>query len=62
MSPAWPARTQSPTARPPTDRMRAPRSRPASEAGVSGKTWLTRSSSSETKRVERPRPTYWLSP
>ena len=58
--PMVPAAISDSTVRPSISRIRSPRASPASEAGLSGNTWSTRSSDSVCE-VENPNPTNWLS-
>jgi hypothetical protein len=58
--PIWPDSMSEGTARPSISRIESPRASPASEAGLSGNTCRTRSSSPWTL-VENPKPMNWLS-
>ena len=58
--PIWSLEMSAVTKRPPISTIRSPRDRPASEAGLSGNTCVTRISRSFSV-VDRPNPMNWLS-
>jgi hypothetical protein len=58
--PIWPLEMSIGTGRPPISTIRSPRDRPASNAGLSGNTCVTRISRS-FRIVDRPNPMNWLS-